>query len=361
MNLFDKNKIAAFAIGALIISAIINFPHLINMLYATPPVMMGPGGPPPFRPDEVAPRVSEGQFQLFQFLWYYLVSFLLLFITGGGRKSESHRQRDSHDVAVTIFKVIIVVAAAFAIEGVVLHQLVHHFDFRFRPRFDTILFSRYLFMTVVTMLTGILIRMMDRKNLVEVENERLRSENLQIQYNALTNQMNPHFFFNSLNSLQYLLMEDEKEKSITYIEELSTVFRYILQSSKKELVPLREEMEFLNSYRYLLAIRFEEKMQFEINLPDELLDRQIPVLSLQPLVENAINHNGCSLRTPLVIRISCEGDRIVIANNLIPKVNASAGTGLGLDNLAKRFVLLTGKEIEVSQGDAEFRVKLPMC
>lgn len=355
MQLIDKKKLTILAIGALIISLIVNFPHLLNHIYSSPPIMPNTAG----AHRMVRPKLTSLEFMSFQFLWYYGVSFILLFIAGSSHFVKIGRKAFS-EALIMLAKTIFVVIIAFVIENFILRQLMTHFDFRFRPKFDAILFSRYLFMVVISFLTGILIRMMEKKNSIEIENERLRSENLQIQYNALTNQMNPHFFFNSLNSLQYLLIEGEQQKSVIYISELSTVFRYILQASKKELVTIAEELDFLRSYQYLLYVRFEDKIRFDVDIPEIEKQHLIPVLALQPLIENAINHNGCSMQNPLVITIRIQSDMLEIANNRIPKLRKSPSSGIGLENLNKRFQLLLEKEVIIKQNDNEFRILLPL-
>ena len=144
------------------------------------------------------------------------------------------------------------------------------------------------------------------------------------------------------------------------MEELSTVFRYILQSSKKELVKVKDELEFLSSYEYLLKIRFEDKINFQINIPGEIFDELIPVLSLQPLVENAINHNSCSIDKPLIIKIYSEKSYIIVENNILPKIRPENSTGIGNENLRKRFMLLLNKEITIVNSDDKYKVILPL-
>lgn len=358
MYFIDKKKLIILAIGALIISLLVNFPHLINLIYPGRPPMM-PEMPPMHGP-RLHLRLTSLEFMFFQFLWYYITSFILLYIIGNSCISEREWKIRHQQTLIMIAKVVIVVVVAFVAENIIIKQLMDHFEFRFRPKFDAILFSRYLFMIVISFLTGLLLKMMERENSIKVENEKLRSENLQIQYNALTNQMNPHFFFNSLNSLQYLLIEGEQQKSVIYISELSTVFRYILQSSKKELVPISEELEFLRSYQYLLNIRFEDKIRFDIDIPESEKQWLLPVLSLQPLVENAINHNGCSIQSPLVITLRIRNHVLEVHNNRIPKLRKSSGSGIGLENLNKRFRLLMGKGITIEQNETEFKILLPL-
>ena len=141
---------------------------------------------------------------------------------------------------------------------------------------------------------------------------------------------------------------------------MSTVFRYILQSSKKELVTLDEELNFLDSYRFLIGIRFEDKIQFDINIPQKMRNHQIPVLTLQPLIENAINHNACSYQKPLIITIWLRDNVLEVSNNIIPKIRTEKGEGIGLENLKKRFVLLLSKEIQISQEENKFKILLPI-
>lgn len=357
MHFIDKKKLITFAVGALIISTIVNFPHLINMFYSP----VNPVAPKyPFMPPPGSrPRLSGSEFAAFQFLWYYVFSFILLFITSS--QSDSRKGKlGVQEILIMISKVIIVVSIGYFVENILIRKLINHFEFHIRHRFDAILFWRYLFMVVISFLTGLLMKLMENQNSIVLEVEKLRSENLQIRYNALTNQMNPHFFFNSLNSLQYLLIEGEQQKSIIYISELSTVFRYILQSSKKELVPLAEEMSFLKSYQYLLNIRFEDKIRFNIDIPESSRIREIPVLTLQPLVENAINHNSCSSSLPLEISLYIDGDFLIVRNNRMPKLRKTSGEGIGLENLKKRFVLLLDKEIIIKHDENEFKVILPL-
>lgn len=125
-------------------------------------------------------------------------------------------------------------------------------------------------------------------------------------------------------------------------------------------MPLKEELDFLKSYQYLLNIRFEDKIRFEIDILPEMNEMQIPILTLQPLVENAINHNGCSSKMPLIIKIFIQNKNLVVENNLISKIHKNNSSGIGLENLNKRFLLLTGNGIGVEQTDTEFKITLPL-
>lgn len=354
MKLIDKKRLLAISIAAFIITLVVNFPHLFNLisseqipLGAPPRGMLMKVGPPPV------------DFTVFQVIWYFVLSFCLLLSTSQ-ENQKKNTEDNSREFLFSFLKILILVSLFFVIETLILRQFIDSNSFRMRRNFDAILFSRYLFVIIFSFLTGLLFKILDKQNRVQVENERLRSENLQIRYNALTNQMNPHFFFNSLNSLQYLLMEREQEKSIIYINELSSVFRYILQSSRKELVTLQEELDFLQAYRFLLEIRFEEKIQFVIDVPETVKHYRIPVLTLQPLVENAINHNTCTLQRPLVITICMKNDRLIVSNTINPKIRKEKGEGIGLENLRNRFLLLLNQEIVVEENPDFFKISLPV-
>ncbi|MEZ4901934.1 MAG: histidine kinase [Spirosomataceae bacterium] len=198
----------------------------------------------------------------------------------------------------------------------------------------------------------------EQKSTVLLENENLKLENLTIQLNSLKNQLNPHFLFNSLNTLSWLINEN-KEKSQQYLQKLSQVLRYSLQIQAQSVVPLKEELMLLDSYIFLLAIRFGDNLKMTKEL-SEVSRFNIPPLSLQLLVENAIKHNIISSAQPMYLHISIDKDKqtLSVSNSLHPKPN-SAGTGIGLANLNERFRILTNRSIEIQQDEA-FTVILPL-
>ncbi|MCU0325882.1 MAG: histidine kinase [Spirosomaceae bacterium] len=199
---------------------------------------------------------------------------------------------------------------------------------------------------------------MQQKNVILLENEHLKTENLQIQLNSLKNQLNPHFLFNSLNTLSWLI-NDDKAKSQQYLQKLSQVLRYSLSMQEQSLVSLKEELSLLDSYIFLLQIRFGENLQIRKDL-SEIEKYKIPPLSTQLLIENAIKHNIISTTKPmyLTIVVDSENQTLSVSNSLNLKPN-SEGTGIGLANLNERFRILANQEIEIQQNE-EFRVILPL-
>jgi len=220
--------------------------------------------------------------------------------------------------------------------------------------------TEFLFILIITTLIGKVLELVSLKQQMQLENETLRSENLQNRYDVLLNQINPHFLFNSLNSLSSLVREGRDEKALKYIDELSNTFRYAMQSAGKELVTVAEELESLNAYSYLLQIRFEDKLFIETEIADNALEMMLPVLSLQPLIENVVKHNIISTENPLTITITGNHDYITVMNPLRPRDAGRDKSGTGLRNLATRYRLLTGKELITEEGNALFSVTLPL-
>jgi LytS/YehU family sensor histidine kinase len=220
--------------------------------------------------------------------------------------------------------------------------------------------TEFLFIFLITILLGKVFELINVKQQMYFENEKLRSENLQNRYDVLINQINPHFFFNSLNSLSSLVREGRNENALRYIDELSNTYRYAMQSSGKELVTVAEELESLKAYSYLLEIRFEGKLFIENNIDDSALNMLLPVLSLQPLIENVVKHNVISTEAPLTITITGNREGITVMNPIRMRSNEGERSGTGLNNLATRYRLLTGKDLLIERGGDIFSVMIPV-
>lgn len=229
------------------------------------------------------------------------------------------------------------------------------------PPFHHPFMTMHLFVLLVVILSTLLMRLLNSKQQMRLEYEQLKSEKLQTSYNALMGQINPHFFFNSLNGLSSLIQNGNQEQTLTYLNELSAVFRYILQSNKKELVTLAEELQFVKAYTYLLSVRYEGKLFFSIQVEKAHLLWYLPILSILPLIENAVKHNIISKQYPLQIDIYSNRDNyLVVSNPVQPKIEESAGSGIGLKNLWGRYHMLTGKDIHISNRKSYFKVSLPL-
>jgi LytS/YehU family sensor histidine kinase len=216
---------------------------------------------------------------------------------------------------------------------------------------DLILFITSVF---VTNLIYLIIKNQER---IE-ENKNLTIENFKNRYNALKNQTDPHFLFNSLNSLNGLIGYDD-ERAHEYLIQLSSVFRYTIQEDS--VVTLSDELEFAESYIYLMKIRYGDALSVDIQISDSPQDYYILPFAIQTLVENAVKHNIASLQKPLNLVIqSTVDDSIVVENNLQPRQDIRDGNGLGLSNLNERYWLMFRKNINIQADNAVFRVEIPL-
>ena len=187
--------------------------------------------------------------------------------------------------------------------------------------------------------------------------QKLREEKLRFQYETIRNQVNPHFLFNSLNTLSSLINGNQTAEN--FIHQLSSIYRYVLENQNVEMVSLESEMKFVKDYFSLQKIRNEEKVILDI-LTLEMKNFRILPVSLQILVENALKHNSATMDYPLKITISQEDDYITVKNNLQKKLNIEDSPGTGLKNLSERLRLITHKEMKVIETKDEFIVKIPL-
>ncbi|MBD2755592.1 sensor histidine kinase [Spirosoma validum] len=195
---------------------------------------------------------------------------------------------------------------------------------------------------------------------VQLRAERLEKENIQAQFAALKSQVNPHFLFNSLSILSSLVHIDS-ELSEKFIDQLSRAYRYILEQKDNERVLLKTELEFIQAYRFLLNIRFEDKFDIFIDVPEaDQIHYSIAPLTLQLLVENVVKHNRMSARDPLQVYIYLEDECLVVQNNLHPRPQVEGSTGVGLQNIITRYALLTDQPVWVGESDGNFIVKVPL-
>ena len=194
---------------------------------------------------------------------------------------------------------------------------------------------------------------------VSMELERFRNDNLSAQYDLLKQQVNPHFLFNSLNTLKAMVESGDKQ-SVDFILKLANFYRYTLESRKLDLIHLKEEIEILSAYLFLQKARFEDGFIFQNTLDESVLNTLIPPFTLQLLVENCLKHNIVSLHRPLHIRIFSEGDKLFVENQVQLKKGEENSLGVGLKNIELKYRHLLGKQVEVINDQNVFRVILPL-
>lgn len=186
----------------------------------------------------------------------------------------------------------------------------------------------------------------------------LQKENNIARYTALQNQLNPHFLFNSLNTL-IAEIEYNPSNAVHFTQKLSDVYRYVLQCQDKPLVSLREEIEFMQAYLFLHQVRLNDCIHCQIDIPPDSLELQLPPLTLQLLIENVIKHNSITTAKPMRIDLHLENNFLVISNPIHPKKSITSA-GVGLQNLSKRCKLISGKDIQIEKNNV-FTIKIPLC
>jgi len=190
-----------------------------------------------------------------------------------------------------------------------------------------------------------------------LETETLKKETSEAQFDALRRQINPHFLFNSFNVLSSVI-ENDQSLAVQFVEQLSKVYRYLLKTQQLKTVSLNDEIDFINSYVFLLKIRFGNNLNFEQYI--KATDGTLPPASLQLLIENAIKHNEVSKSNPLTISLERQNGELVIKNNKNPKVSTDKSEGVGLSNIQKRYQLLGASPLKILDNEKDFVVKLPL-
>lgn len=194
----------------------------------------------------------------------------------------------------------------------------------------------------------------------QMQEEREKANMAQYRYVKLKHQVNPHFLFNSLNILDCLICEETPERASAYTHKLAGIYRYMLKSEDEMIVSLRDELVFVGLYVDLLKERFPVGFEVETDVPESLMSRMVLPCSVQLLIENATKHNAVSADNPLRINVEAAGESIRVSNNIVPKMTKSPSTGLGQKYIRQMYLDLTGKQIEITETEEKYSVKLPL-
>ncbi len=295
-------------------------------------------------------KPDTGSQTALQLIGYALLSFILFTIlTRRSRNRKWHRYILPHLACLLIVAAFYFAAPIIGVRADIPRGMI-----------DMMLILKCSFVLVVAILYGRIFELIYQRQRMAIENEQLKNENLSSRYSILVSQISPHFLFNSLNSLSMLVREQHTENALAYIDRLSYVFRYIIQNGQNTLTTLADELQFLDAYRYLLEVRYADKLFFDIDIDPRCERMTLPSLSLQPLIENAVKHNTITRTRPLHISIRTEGNCVSVSNPIIPKIQTEQSTGIGLKNLSSRWKLITDKTIQIVRTDSTFEVRLPL-
>ena len=326
---------------ALLISVLVSIPKTI-FLYN----MVNDG-------DIVFSQVFVTDF-LYRFVFFYIFSWVILQLNA----NWGYSLVKTNPVLRTALLIIANICIALALLGVLkfLYPLVTGTEMDDRD--SGFLSVTYFIMLIVLFFIARILRLQVDRQASLIENEHLKQQNLQNELSALKNQIDPHFLFNSLNSLTSLVRDNEP--ATKFVKKLSFMYRYILQSRDNDLVSVKDELKFLESYTYLIQTRYRDRFAIDINIQEEHLAEKIPPLALQVLVENAVKHNEISQNHPLTVTIFSEAASIYVQNKIRPRSTLAEGTKNGLLNLEKRYALLRKQKIVIRAENGIFSVQLPL-
>ncbi len=220
----------------------------------------------------------------------------------------------------------------------------------------------YIFAVTITLISSLFLhafyfyRALQKR---EVKEQKIIAGTASARFDALKNQLDPHFLFNSLNVLTSLIEEDPYQAQ-KFTTSLSKVYRYVLEQKNKDLVTVDEELNFARTYVRLLKMRFEDSIVFAI--PDQASDPEAKIvpLSLQLLLENAVKHNVVTSSRPLHIKVFEKDGNLVVENNLQEKQVVKKSSGVGLQNIKQRYGILTDRQVQIVKAKNDFSVALPM-
>jgi len=258
-----------------------------------------------------------------------------------------------------ILYIVVKIPVGFLLENYIfnLHDMMHQMEIKPHHITET-LTSSIIIILVSLLYESSYLNTQLHKSIVE--NQELEKQNIQSQLEGLRNKVNPHFLFNSLNTLCTIIPESA-ERSEHFVRQLSKVYRYILEIRNKKLISLKEELAYLDSYTYLLTERFGDNLNIEIDIPREHFKMNMVPLSLQILLENAIKHNIISKEKPLFVKVYIDDNgKLVVKNNLQKKRHVASSTKFGLENIKERYKFFTEMTVEVISTTQNFIVLLPL-
>ncbi|MBO6058215.1 MAG: histidine kinase [Bacteroidales bacterium] len=299
-------------------------------------------------------------FNIWRFLYFTTTSYIIVFlILIYNRRILSFSYKNKYIELTLIVLGSLLIAAVFGIGFVYTRAALAPIhpkpEFLYNVMKDSLV--RDLTMSAVVLIVVQLLRSQYYQKTIAVENEALRSENLLTRFEALKSQLDPHFLFNSLNTLQSLITIDT-EKAEHYLQQLSSVLRYTLQN--KEVISLEEELKCVYAYCEMMQIRYGENLKFEFNIDAKYNNCSVLPLSLQSLIENSVKHNVISSKQPLVVTVATGDNSISVSNPIQAKATPEESNGIGLANLTERYRLKWNKTVEITDNGSTFCVKLPL-
>lgn len=298
------------------------------------------------------------------FLKEFLVSFIRTAMIWNGsmliiQYAVNKYSMFAETVKIIVFQVVVLSAFVLAVESLEILAVEHYLKIPMTvsEKVSLIAVSILITFLISSIYASVAFFIQWKENLLRTQ--ALEKATLEARYDTLRNQVNPHFLFNSLNTL--LMLVDDNPVASKYVESISEIMRYMLQSRDKEVVLLRDELKIARDYIFIQQSRFGDKLVVDFDVSENYYHYAVPPLALQMLLENAIKHNVVSKEDPLFVNVYVnDGKYIVIENTVKTKIDKDPSTGVGLENIQNRYRYLAGKEIVVKQETGMFVVMLPL-
>lgn len=310
--------------------------------------------------NEAVKAMQDHHFNIWRFLLFTTLSSILVFvILIYNRYVIGHSYKNKHNELIIIILGSIILTAMLCV-GFVFSVAYCSIEQPEPELLYNILkdsLVRDLTITAMVLLVVQLLKSQYNQKTIAVENETLRSENILTRFEALKSQLDPHFLFNSLNTLQSLITIDTV-KAENYLQQLSSVLRHTLQN--KEMTTLEEEMKCVQAYCEMMQMRYGENLKFEYKIDSKYNNYNVLPLSLQSLIENSVKHNVISAKQPLVVTVATGDNSVSVSNPIQAKTTPEESNGIGLANLTERYRLKWNKEVEITNDGSTFCVKLPL-
>ena len=267
--------------------------------------------------------------------------------------------KDSIKRITLLFIITLITVTLVDFIGVSLISLLsEHVSYDFQERARSLLVVVFLTTMIMAIYEAIYFFVLLKKSVRE--EEQAKQAIIQAELDTLRNQVQPHFFFNSLNTLRDIIDQSPKEDAKQFVDKLSEIYRFLLESGSTHLISLKEELKFTKAYIHVQSERFGENLQLNWNIPEALEHKLIAPMSLQLLLENAIKHNVISRAKPLEINVKIVDDLIVVANKIQKKSTQLPSTKMGLKNIEKRYTLISDRSVEIVNDGSQFSVALPL-
>jgi two-component system, LytTR family, sensor kinase len=294
----------------------------------------------------------------------FFVSIVLIAFTWESLRVVNNLLNKLYPFEKNITGRIVIQIACGAVIGLFIRYLLYKWGepripFHLDSLFVAATWALYVFIPTAVNLGFFSVYFVERWKESIVYAERLEKEKSQVQFDNLKNQLNPHFLFNALTSLNSLIFENQ-ELASAFVHQLSKVYRYVLQNKEKNFVLLGTELDFIDHYVKLIETRFSSAIKINFNINDASKEKAIVPVTLQILIENAIKHNIIDKQKPLTLDVISVGDYLVISNNLQPKKLVETSNKQGLENLKSLYTFLTERPMIVEKTDDRFYVKIPL-